>query len=536
MSLPERFPEVTIDEKEDYNPGIRLFGKRFIKDQTILEYLSEFLAVLFSDKMISQEEISTPLPSFHMIQNWPKREALYYKPPIKLNLKLFALLSVSRIDARHQAHKEQYKRLHRNLKEKITYYGQGTNIVELLEEFLRGLQGAGFDRAWCAQTFFPMSKSLITKETIWNETKARGKKDLTWFDTLNSDYYSTRRAFLARGGELLYIHLCNAFLTDQDKVNTLGEKMLSIAPNSFASEEFKIDKLHSSLQAGFQRLQGPFTETVDRLVDCIESLDQETHNKINQNKMLSCQWCPRDSWQEGLIFAIELNRLLSAGLDPIERLELLMNGCALHVLRSLSAQSQRYAENVMEPAKNLFGYAWIFTANNTSVRQNKIVAQRNLETLQSMIYQAVHIKELQENARKDPNKKHTVEKLLKEADNKYGFKLFLSLGKNLGIISPKKGPGARFVMTDRVLRYLVLVLVPPGQRCTYEDFLQRLYLHFGIAVEENNLIDATMWSGFTANQSVQAGSWLQDMLSAGGFLIKLSDSHSIVHNPFEIVQ
>ncbi|HLW08110.1 MAG TPA: hypothetical protein VKY45_11170, partial [Marinilabiliaceae bacterium] len=174
--------------------------------------------------------------------------------------------------------------------------------------------------------------------------------------------------------------------------------------------------------------------------------------------------------------------------------------------------------------------------NNTSVRQNKIVAQRNLETIQSTIYQAVHIKELQENAGKDPNKKHTVEKLLNEADNKYGFQLFLSLGKNLGIISPKKGSGARFVMTERVLRYLVLVLVPPGQRCTYEEFLQRLYLHFGIAVEENNLIDATMWSGFTANQSVQAGSWLQNMLSAGGFLIKLSDSHSIVHNPFAIVQ
>src|SRR5690554_1008869 len=214
MSLPERFPEVSIDEKEDYNPGIRLFGKRFIKDQTTLEYLSEFLAVLFSDKMISQEEISTPLPSFHMIQNWPKREALYYKPPIKLNLKLFALLSVSRIDARHQAHKEQYKRLHRNLKEKITYYGQGTNIVELLEEFLRGLQGAGFDRAWCAQTFFPISTSLLTQETIWNESIVLRNPVQSWKDSIEQfrKYYSvSKHRFLARGGELLYLHLCNAF-------------------------------------------------------------------------------------------------------------------------------------------------------------------------------------------------------------------------------------------------------------------------------------------------------------------------------------
>lgn len=41
MSLPDPFPEVKVSE--DYNPAIRLFGKRFIKEQTVLEYLSEFL-------------------------------------------------------------------------------------------------------------------------------------------------------------------------------------------------------------------------------------------------------------------------------------------------------------------------------------------------------------------------------------------------------------------------------------------------------------------------------------------------------------
>ena len=32
---------------------IRLFGSRFIKDQTILEYLSELLSVMFSEKWIT---------------------------------------------------------------------------------------------------------------------------------------------------------------------------------------------------------------------------------------------------------------------------------------------------------------------------------------------------------------------------------------------------------------------------------------------------------------------------------------------------
>ena len=68
-------------------------------------------------------------------------------------------------------------------------------------------------------------------------------------------------------------------------------------------------------------------------------------------------------------------------------------------------------------------------------------------------------------------------------------------------------------MTDRILRYLVLVLIPPGQRWHYMIFAA--VVHFGIAVEKDNLTDAAVWTGMTANQSIQAGSWLEEMLSAG---------------------
>jgi hypothetical protein len=69
MSLPDPFPEVKVSE--DYNPAIRLFGKRFIKEQTVLEYLSEFLAVVFSEKRISGGEVfDSPLPSLTDIRKW----------------------------------------------------------------------------------------------------------------------------------------------------------------------------------------------------------------------------------------------------------------------------------------------------------------------------------------------------------------------------------------------------------------------------------------------------------------------------------
>jgi hypothetical protein len=89
-------------------------------------------------------------------------------------------------------------------------------------------------------------------------------------------------------------------------------------------------------------------------------------------------------------------------------------------------------------------------------------------------------------------------------------------------------------MTEKVLRYMVMTLVRPGERLTYDEFLERLYCFYGIAVESPQLMDAMVWSGLPANQSVQSDreSWLCQMLRAGGFLTELSDARSIVCNPF----
>ena len=57
----------------------------------------------------------------------------------------------------------------------------------------------------------------------------------------------------------------------------------------------------------------------------------------------------------------------------------------------------------------------------------------------------------------------------------------------------------------------------PGERRTYDEFLERLYYHYGIAIERSQLEDATIWSGLPANDYVQSGeneSWLSQMLRA----------------------
>ena len=69
---------------------------------------------------------------------------------------------------------------------------------------------------------------------------------------------------------------------------------------------------------------------------------------------------------------------------------------------------------------------------------------------------------------------------------------------------------------------------------TYETCKSLLLAHYGIVVEDEGLATAGEWSG-TARLTTLGGKaddWLVDMLNASGVLISLSDSCSLVLNPF----
>ena len=74
MTLPKPFPY--IDISEDYNPAIRLFGNRLISEQTILEYATEFLGIVFSEKKIALEKTTDPIPTLETLKKWPSGQSL----------------------------------------------------------------------------------------------------------------------------------------------------------------------------------------------------------------------------------------------------------------------------------------------------------------------------------------------------------------------------------------------------------------------------------------------------------------------------
>ncbi|MGE4415523.1 MAG: hypothetical protein AB7D08_09405, partial [Bacteroidales bacterium] len=123
-------------------------------------------------------------------------------------------------------------------------------------------------------------------------------------------------------------------------------------------------------------------------------------------------------------------------------------------------------------------------------------------------------------------------KTLDQADKSYGGKLFISMSKRIGLMIPKMGPGARFVLNEKLLRFLVISSVPLGGRYTFDSFKQILENRHGLVVDADGLDRAGIWmNGTGIYLPADTDQWLQQMLEVAGFLVQLSDSCALVSNP-----
>lgn len=107
----------------------------------------------------------------------------------------------------------------------------------------------------------------------------------------------------------------------------------------------------------------------------------------------------------------------------------------------------------------------------------------------------------------------------------------------IGIIIPNTGKGMRFSLSEDIIKFLVLSLIPPRQMVTLDDFTDLLYKHFGMVIGPKQY-ESEMRRGAVAEigdmsfltLNLQAFS---QKLKECGFLRDLSDATSIVENPYE---
>jgi len=531
--MPDPFPEGLIDDdNQDLNPAIQLFGRRFFSDQTTLEFLVELLLIAVSRKQIDHREFDSFLPPYEMLKRWPRRCKLEYAPKARLNLKLFSFFGSSKLDSRHETHRNHLKELDHAIKENMMVSGDSKeNILKTLENLFLGFQGAGSQRTWCAQSFIPICPGFLSAETLWNETDARRYSIDSWEEIIDSFtiFFSVNRhRFLARGGEVLYLQLCNALRQTPEKVEAWVEKMG--LEDSFTHEELNPVWLHEQLNSALGDLMRACPKTVSGLAEFIDSgVEAQTAGRTDKQgsepRYTACGWCPEESWQEGYLFAVEVLRLCRARVDLMERLELLEFACVMQVLRSLATQAARYA-----PVSDKYPvpfYRLVISdpeGQNLTVRQ---ISRASVRVVEKMIYDAIRHPQIERRIPKSDR-----QKLYREADRRYGHKLFVALAKRIGLIIPRRGSGMRFVLNERLLRFLVMTLVP-AKRLTYESFKTLAEMHYGLTFDESGLSHASAWATGVQIESFGGSTdeWLQEMLEAAGILRRLSDSCALVENP-----
>lgn len=490
----------------DYRPlQSVVFGHRFKANQSFYEYILEFLIIVFSEKRINGNKLEDLFPFVEDVNS-----GIEYKVKNKAGLKRFIFFEKSKLEGRFNLDKQAYEYHLDLLKEKIEIEDDLTYLnkdlaVELIQDLLYGFSAVLENRSWFAQSMLPICKHALMPEIMGTKGKRNANYDV--FSTefkkeVDSVFQTNRYNFMARGGEVYYLHILSA-------VNNHP-------------------KYKEAIENGFNLLINQFEE-LERLCENIQNTWINKAEIYEDTTIITktLGYIPRGFSNREEKTLVELINILNSEMHPFEKIETLANGIILQIIIMCHEQ----ARNTVGKDK---GYL-IFDVNCYKGKSNeevKKMATRNYQEyeqdLLDGLYQNVtHFKNRDKNG-DEKNEEDTIEEAIDDS-----IKVYKKLGKRIGIIRPINDKSIRFTLNEEILKYLVVSLVKPNTKITFDRFLDKLYLDYGIIIgnEQLSKIDKK-YSNIDLSFLEINKSDLQVMLKDSGFLRELSDSTSIVENPY----
>ncbi len=475
-----------------------LLGNRFKSDQTLYEYLIEFLLIFTSAK---ESDGITGKNEFHSTQI--ERKFSYWVEP-RMALRRFIFFDKARKNGTIKADDQAYQDLMNILLGKMEGISKdvGREYLESLQDLFHGYAVVIKKRFWGAQALLPICPEFMMCGCDPSEQRRRREvkyKDDTKI-TVDTKFSFDKRNFLARGGELYYLHVLQGLKKHPEKKEIL-EKLLK---NLAIDQCKKISDMASFVQNSWEEEMG---------FDKNSLMQQLNLSYIPETAYIGCE-------ENSLI---ELANYLSCKMHPINKVDILAKGVMFQILRMMGYGVANYLG--VEPKK------WI-------VDMRSGVTNDNVKKLSSESFRMVeddYMTALNRIATGFGLSEDECMDVVRKA-KKDSLDIFRAKGKELQCIIPMKGPFERFSLSEDVIRFLVLALVAPQEKMTLNMFLEKLYRHYNIVIGpneykkmigEDKAMNETLANSFAENVIA-----FQSFLKATGFLRELSDATSIVVNPY----
>lgn len=484
------------------NISNRIYGDRFHSDQTLYEYLIEFLLIFLSSKS-KENEYKDGKMSFHN----DSLDLRYYAER-KIGLKRFIFYTASKKDTSIRYDKEAYEYMLKSIEAKIDRNkDEAQKIIAYLQDLLRGYAVVLKKRSWCAQQTLPICPELVFCEAMPNQKKRKEKVNSGREIQVDSSFEFAQRNFLARGGELYYLHILKSLLSNKTSEKQKLEKLLT---NLLTEQSSKISQI-----ARF--IQDTWTESLN--------LSDYEKNELYQEYTLA--WIPEDAYGQVGDYAVdELINYLSASMQQIKKIEILAEGIMLQILRMLHTGACNQTQTKPKP--------WIIDMSRGESSDIKKLSSLSFRNVEDDFKSAIN-----DAARDLDDTEENMVKIIRAAQ-KESLDIFRSKGKEIRCIIPISGPFERFTLSENVLRFLVMSIIKPGEKMTLDSFVEELYKHFNIVIGPKQY-KKSLPSNADNSQISQANYldknilYLQNYLNSIGCLKELSDATSIVVNSYSLV-
>ncbi|WP_342558614.1 hypothetical protein [Metasolibacillus sp. FSL K6-0083] len=498
----EYFPKFQDYKITDHNPQIQVYGHRLYKDQTLYEFLLEFLLVFMSPKSEGKVRDYSIIKDsgyyFDAIEDESKQ--LHYYPSPRMGLKRFIFFNRSDIEKRFEADRQALELHREHLKQSIKVESSNYDedfALDVIQDLFYGYNAILGKRSWFAQSLLSLAPEIIFSESIGNKKKRTEGLDYTSDNWLEVDrkFEFNQHMFMARGGEVYYLHVLQGLNkideTYRDEISIKLKEMITSIPQLSILAQF---------------IQGEWEDVVNPSGDFVENF-----HFIEKN----LQAIPKEYENVAPFTVIELKNLLNSQLDAFEKVELLGMLVAIQIIRMMTHRSQMILNL---PNKQ----AWLLDLTKNPQGAIRKQAVSSYEQLEENVFRAIFTKYDEDTAQAN-----TITNAAKDTSL-----LVRKLAKDIGLVIPPKGANMRMSLNENLVKVLVLSLIKPGERLLFTTFLEKCYEHFNIIIgpkeAEKHFEEISYLNDFNENEQN-----FLELLSNCGFLKNLSDATSIVENPFK---